>query len=578
MANAIERKADAFIIKLVHSLAITATAAFGQTHPAQPAITAHFEQTVSSLPASKLRTHLLSNLPAYSTQLLHLYTQQLPSPPPTPAGFFSRAAFDAALTGLRGEIGSDVMLCESLLACPNCPTTVLSTYFRLQLSLLPISPPALSALHRALSLQTRTAALLAGLDACVEWAESQLTQQMSPCVWLSSTIDRLIALFTMHARAVSDVSATGRNAVLNRQCRLLLLGMVWRGEDSSLVAYVAHITRTLAVWEPPPSAVSLDAQLLFLCQWCALLRTDDHEQQVSAAVSSSPWLAASRLPAILAAILPAVTRSLALSTATTRSIAFVRLALLCSILPSSASDLLLSHLSSIASLPLPPALVSLWPSESKTGRAAVVSVGQWVTRAHGVVGERTLVQQLMALVAVGSEVDKTGPSNAAAANISQASLPVGQVGEEDEEGADGYGWFSDKRGEAQDAFDGQLHSLIADLRGNGSSKEVEEYVDSAVSGLMEQTGEVQPIAAEQQAVAQQSQQADEEADTEQLLQLRVTAASEPALDVDGHGDNESSSEQLPPPLAPSTRSKKRAKAEGPSVRVSPRHTRSGTRL
>lgn len=584
-----DRKADAFITKLAHSLATTATSTSAQPAATHPDITANFEQTVNSLPTSKLRTHLLSNLSAYTTQLLHLYTQQLPTPPPTPTALFTPAAFNTALSALRGDVQSDTLLCESLLACSNCPSEVLSTYFRLQLSVLPTSPLPLSTLHRLLSLHARTAALLAGLDACVEWGEGQLTQQLSPCEWLSATIDRLTTLFTTHARTVADTTPAGMSAVLNRLCRLLLLGVVWRAEESSVPAYVAHVTRTLAVWEVPLSAVNVDAQLLFLCQWCALLRTDSHEQQASAAVSSSSWLAAGRLPAVLAAVLPAISRSLVLSSVNTRSIAFVRLAILHSILRSTASDLLTSHLSTIAALPLPSALVSLWPSDGKAGRAAVLSVEQWVRRAVDVVSERTLLQQLMALSAVGSEVSKAAVSDAQSTANGQADPSAGQEEAEGEETSEGFGWFDDRKGDQHDALDGQLHNLIADLRDGSAANGDEVYVESAVSDMLQQTGEDELIAAEQRAAAQQSEQADEEGEDEQPLPSAATSTAEVEAD-DGseQGDADVSApaaelsstgaQRLPPPSASHTRAKKRARADKGSVRISPRHTRSGTKL
>ena len=583
-----ERKADAFVTKLAHSLATTAVSN-AQPHPPRAAITARFEQSVQSLPTSKLRTYLLANLSTYAPQLLHLYSQQLPSPPPAPvAGLFTRDAFDVALSSLRGDARSDIVRCESLLACSNCPSTVLSTYFRQQLSLLPTTPLSLTALHRALSLQDGTAALLASVAACLEWAESQLTQHMSPCEWLSSTIDRLTTLFTMHARALVDPSTVSRNAVLSQLCRLLLLGVVWRSEESNLLAYTAHVTRTLAVWEVPPSAVNVDAQLLLLCQWCALLHSDKHDQPASAAVSSSAWLATTRLPAILAAVLPGITRSLPLGSANTRSIAFVRLAILHSILPSSASDLLTSHLSSVASLPLPSALLSLWPSDNRKGRAVVLSMQQWVTRASEVVSERTLLQQLMALGAVGSEVDGAATSDAEGSTTSthRAVATAGQEEAEEEEGLDGYGWFDDRKGDTHDALDGQLHSLIADLTDNSRSTDDEEYVDSAVSGMMQQAGEDQPIAAEQQAAAEQSEQANEEAEDEQSVPTAATSTVQ--LQPDNVDDQEdatvdstvaedvSTNNPLSPPSV--RREKKRAKADKRTVRISPRHTRSGMKL
>ena len=584
MSTTTERKADAFISKLAHSLANTATAISNQPLPTQSAITTQFEQAVQSLPPSKLRTHLLSNLPTYTTHLHHLYAQHLPTPPPTPIGvLLTREAFDVAVAGARGDVVLDGVLYESLVVCSNCPTTVLSRYFRLQLSGLPTTPLSLSALHRALSLHARVEALLAGLDACVEWVEIQLTQQMSPCEWLSNTIDRLTALFTMHARSIVDKSPDGTNAVLNRLCRLLLLGVVWRADEGSISAYVGYVTRTLAVWEQPPSPINMDAQLLFLCQWCALLHTDNHEEQASAAVSSSAWLAASRLPAILTAVLPAIVRALPLSSVNIRSVAFVRLAILHSILPSSTSDLLPSYLSSIAAMPLPPALASLWPSEGKAGRAGLVSVHQWVRRAKELVSERTLLQLLVALGAVGSEVEKAAKSDARGSINGQGITSAGQ--DEVEETSEGHGWIDDRRGDTHDALDGQLHSLIADMR-DSTNKDDEEYVDSAVSAMLQQAGEDQPIAAEEQAVAEQSEQADDDVDDEQPSAMAATSAHQAEADHShDHADVSTSLTEvsstidaLPPPPVLSERANKKARTERNSVRVSPRHTRSGTKL
>ena len=598
MTSALERKADAFITKLAQSLAATATSTSAQPLPTQSNITTNLEQTIQSLPASKLRTHLLTNLPTYTTTLLHHYTQHLPTPPPSTQSLLTPQSFHAALQRLRGDVRSDVALCESLLICSNCPATVFSTYFRLQLSVLPGASLAVSSLHRMLSFHTRSvAALLVSLNACVEWAEAQLSQHLSPCQWLSATIDRLSSLFTTHARSVMESSVVERSAVLNRLCRLLVLGVVWRAEDSSLPAYVAYVTRTLAVWEQPPSAMNVDAHLLFLCQWCALLHTDKHEQPVSAAVSSATWLAASRLSAILAATVPAITRSLPLGTLATRSIALVRLSILHSILSPTASDLLFSHLSSIAALPLPPVLLALWPT-----RAVGVSVEQWVRRAKDVVGERTLLQQLVALGAVGSEVvvaqSVMGAANGAVTKTATSSAAAGQgeVDVDEQEELEGYGWFDDRRGDAQDPLDGQLHSLISGLKGdsnNSSStgKEDEGLVDRAVDGMLEQTGETQPIAAEQQAEAQQEGDEDEESVDNQLMPSIVTSTTDDNRadkdDEQADADEEvgtaaavedaSTKAHLPPP-APSTRAKKRTKADNGSVRISPRHTRSGTKL
>ena len=579
MANAMQRKADAFVTKLAHSLASSATDAA----PTQSAISANFEQTAHALPSSKLRSHILDNLPSYTTQLLQLYTNQLPTSPPTPAALFTSEAFDAALSRLQGDVRSDIAICESLLICSNCPSTVVSTYFRLYLSAVPTTPLPLSALHRALSFHSRASALVAALHACVEWAEGQLTQQPSPCNWLSSAIDRLTSLCVMHCRAVRSPSAADASAVLSRLCRLLLLGVVWRGESSSVSAYVAHATRALAVFEQPSSAVNVDAQLLLLCQWCALLHAAGDEQQASAAVSSSAWLAVPRLPTVLAAVLPGIVRALPLCSATNRSIACVRLAILHSILPSSSSDQLTSHLQPVASLPLPSALVSLWPTDGQAGRGGVQpSVEQWVRRAHQVVGEATLLQQLMALGAVGSEA---GQGTALEAVVSAAR------GEdaEGEESTAAYGWIDDRRGDAShDALDGQLHSLIADLRKHSSKDaDVEQEVDSAVSELLHEAGEDQPSAAEQQAAAQQDEEeGDEGADDEQQV-LSAGASTDEAEKANGSGVDDAQqsleeagvhiADKLPPP-APTTRPSRSNKARKTSVRVSPRHTRSGMKL
>ena len=587
MTSAIDKKADAFVTKLAHSLA---SSAYATPQPSASSVVTHFRQAIEHLPTSKFRTHLLDNFANYTPRIQSLYSKHLHSPPPTqPLGLHSREAFDGVLERLSGVVESDVVLCESLLLCSNCPSNVLSTYFRLQLSTLPATPLPLPALHRVLSCHRRTAALVAGLDACVEWAEGQLSQQLSTCEWLSATLDRLTSLFTMHARAVPDTSPASRNAVLSRLCRLLVLGVVWRGKESSLSAYTAHVTRTLAVWEPPPAAVKVDAQLLFVCQWCALLQSDSHEQRASAAVASSSWLAADRLPAILDAILPAITRSLPLSSVHTRTIAFVRLAILHSILPSSDSDRLVSRLSIMASLPLPPALVSLWPSDGRAAKGAVPSVEQWVRRAQQAMSERTLLQQLIALNAVGSEVETAVASDTSESGEHKAVAFSGQAEAEDQVTMAGYGWFDDRKGDMDDPLDGQLHSLITNLREASRDTDVEADVDSALNDMMQQTGENQPIAAEEQAVARQSEQTEGPEDNDELSTLPTTSLTEPqeeqveeqndvAASAPVADDSTASADPLPPPLPPATRTKKRAKAEKRSVRVSPRHTRSGTKL
>ena len=578
MSSAVEKKADAFIIKLAASLTSPSPSAPLPTFT-QPSLSTHFQQTLSSLPPSKLQSHLLTHLPRYSHHLFRLYCQHLPPPAPT---LLSRSFFPLHLSYLTDDPSHTRSLFSSLLLCSHCSPSTLHAYLAFELSQCEAGSIDLDGIRRALSTHRSPTTLLSAMAAVVDWMQQRLSQTSSPCLPLSSTLSSLLFLFQCQWR-LSSPSATWTAQYVQLVADLLALQLVWSSPDS-VSTFASSARYALALPLPPPAAVNTDAEILLLYRLAALRA--DPARRTSIALTSSPLSSTSTFTALLTALAPGITRTLAHSTPPLRTLPILRLALLHSAFPTPVQLALTDAFRPLWSTPVDARMSALMKEAGVDGAQVWVEEG---VKRLGEARVREVMERLEGRVGDRERGDE-GEEERAGVDGSRG----------DGGGVDGtVGWVDDRVG-SMGGLDGQLQELIAGLK-KEKTPDAQVQVQE-VESMLHTAGEPQPSQLTEVSDEDEPPQPVSEVEEEDEGQVHedegvieaegeqspadskgkadsVSAAPAAAAEAEGDADGVEKREKQSPKPPSTERKRPRAKAEQKRTSLpSPRHTRAGTKL
>ena len=566
MTSALQKKADAFITKLVDSLTATSTPLPSFT---AQSLSNHFQHTLNSLPPSKLRSHLLAHFPLYSQQLLRLYSPHLSPLPP----LVSSSAFAAHLALLPSSVPEVCAVFASLLACSNCPLSVLHASLTFELDHHAQAGADTDGLRRALALHRSPATLLSCMGAVAQWGKARLTHTAAPTPLLPALLSSFLFLFQCELRALPPAtrSASFSSQYSHRLVELYALQWVWSAPADILPRFASAFRYAASTLLPPPSSVNPGAELLLLHHLVSL-RVESRYRD-TAAVKSSPAMSAASTVALITALAPGIVRCLVHGGVGSRTVPLLRLAVLCG---GAEGEVRVAVMAAFAGLS------AVAVDQQMTGimrEAGVDSVLAWMERGAKALGEERMREVLREL---GVRDDAAGGETAVEAG--------GKGGEEGgEEGGLALGWFDDRTGSGE-GDDGQLKSLIEGLRDEpqqGAEEQVRMQED--IEAMMQQAGVPLPTVPAAEDSDDDIDQLPPSGSTEDNDGTAAdgvegedesTQEGEKEGEVEGTSDTAAASTDREMATPSTTRTNRRRKAvdSGSRVKISPRHTRSGAQL